>query len=465
MIASLKRHASRVALDKTKFIVSVRVTQVVVSRSANIEDGSILTLCFHKGGKISTSAQILFNAENSDVNPLATHDQLSDTTISINERLDLLVTLYRTRDTRIYQKRTGKLVLRQLQHSSSMAMDAYKAIGTYELQLDELAKLLGSQKTYKQEMVAQLSDLQGCTIHMVITIRAALSSNKSGGKLRVRNSLSALSFGRPESSKGDDFLETRSSGSADSEDSTFSTLGATFYYDDFDQFDSGGADTVVNTHGALGRQSLGNTTISPIKLEKRRRSLEPGATQGDDPSYTNAGFQEEGSFRNLAGPARRRSSGLHLMEVALQEGDYERTTAKSLHKRPAASKSHHEPGAAEYAEDNHQALGNTEPHVTTEVPDFGDGGHAQPARDTVRRSTSNDAQPPPALADPAGATASPTARASAGGRRSSFQDDWAPVLLPSHSKTSSPMSRGSAQHTPYGSPVCPFNTSGFLLTE
>jgi hypothetical protein len=427
---------------------------VVVSPSANIEDGSILTLCFQKGGKISTSAQILFNAENSDVNPLATHDQLTDTTISINERLDLLVTLYRARDTRTYQKRTGKLVLRQLQRSSSMAMDAYKAIGTYELQLDELAKLLGSQKSYKQEMVANLSDLPGCTIHMAITIRAALSSNKNGGKLRVRNSLSALSFGRAESNKDDDFLETRSSGSADSEDSNFSTLGATFYYDDFDQFDSGGADTVINTHGALGRQSLGHTTISPIKLEKRRRSLEPGATQGDDPSDTDDLFQE-GTFRNLAGPARRRSSGLHLMEVALQEGDHERTTAKSLHKRPVASKPHHEPGAAEDAEDNHQALGNTEPHVTAEDPDSGDGdgSHAQPAGDTERRSTSSDMQPPPAPADTVGVTASPTARMSAGGRRGSFQDDWAPVLLPSHRKTSSPMSRSSAQHTPYGSPV------------
>jgi hypothetical protein len=65
-------------------------------------------------------------------------------------------------------------------------MDAYKAIGAYELQLDELAKLPGSLESNGRRLHRFRVPFQIVASAMAITTHAALSSNKSGSKLRVR---------------------------------------------------------------------------------------------------------------------------------------------------------------------------------------------------------------------------------------------------------------------------------------
>jgi hypothetical protein len=129
---------------------------------------------------------------------------------------------------------------------------------------------------------------------MVITIRAAHSSNKRGSNLRVRNSLPVLLFGRAGSSKDDYSLATRSPVPADSDGSKFSTARV-FYYDDFDQFNSGGADTVVNTQEAQSTlyQSVGDSMTRPPNW----RSVDAAWNHTGGRLFdTGAVYREEGSI-------------------------------------------------------------------------------------------------------------------------------------------------------------------------
>jgi hypothetical protein len=103
-------------------------------------------------------------------------------------------------------------------------------------------------------------------------------------------------FGPTGSSRNDYFLETWSPVLVDSYDSNFSTARATICYDDFDQLGRCRHSGQYAGHG--GTPESRSPTISPVKLEKRRRNLEPGPTQVDGPLDTAAAYQQDGPICN-----------------------------------------------------------------------------------------------------------------------------------------------------------------------
>lgn len=423
MIASLKRHASRVTLDRSKFVFSVRVTQIVIDETCEIQPGSILTVSFQKGEKISTAGHIMYDVDHSDGNPLATHGLHQRCTISVDQRLELLVTLFKTRNGD-YQKRTAKIMLRQLQHNASIGVDAFKAVGVYELNLHDLAQALGTQRKHCVEVTADVAGLSGCSLQLAVTVRAAPNSANKASSL---GSMSALSFGRLAGMKteSDELHETRSTGSAESDDSTFSNLGATFYYDDFDQFTAGGMDAVVGLTG---------TTLSLSEGDYKRRTSAGGGSGMD------AVFLDDASLQSLKGPMRRRSSGLHVMELALQGGDQERIGARVMHKR---------------------ITGRSQP-LPPHSPVTSDETQSEAIPNSTVGSPGDDLTAREEPSAPATTTTATTAEDASRRFSTAADGGWTPVLTGRPSNASSPIASrrtsSAPSYSPYGSPVSRYRT-------
>ena len=332
MIKTVKEKAARIGRQKIRCVITVRVSQLVFSNDGVLEPGSILTLCFEKSGRIATSNQILFDPSFDDVNPIVSQKHLKYTTIQVDEKLELAVSLYKNSDTNEYQAKRGKITIRQLQRNTTLGVDAFKVIGSHILLLHEAVERLSSTPSSCIEDTLSMDGLPGSSLQVNISMKI---THKKRGSFQLRKSIATLSKGalsgwgnNPHTGRKDtaglgDEDETGSNASDNSDSSVFSTLGATFYYEDLEEY-GGGREITVTTLGG---------TASPQRLRQHQQAQE----QSEISDYE-AVYSDTNSFSRLQGKLpSRRSSGLHVMEVAMNEASNEHILPlpKPAPKRPS----------------------------------------------------------------------------------------------------------------------------------
>jgi len=172
MISSLdkvKRRASRIGFQPVKFITTIVVHQLVLPVENHIKNNSVLSICFEKGGKISTSDDIVYDLDQTDINLVERGSSNMSMVIELDERLELVSTLYRDPLTGIFQKKQGKIILRQLQTSSVTGMSSFKGIGIYTINLHEVAQSMGYDKMLSKDLEMPLEQLSGASLEATVT--------------------------------------------------------------------------------------------------------------------------------------------------------------------------------------------------------------------------------------------------------------------------------------------------------
>eukprot|EP01038_Epipyxis_sp_PR26KG_P011613 gene11613-15551_t len=170
MLNKAKKLAKRVGCLNNKILFSINVVCLHFPKQSNlISDGALLSVCFERGGKIASTKNKPF----SDDNCTTINDEIL---FSIQEKIELVATLYKDIKTNDYQKKKGKLMLRQLK-KNMFGSDAYAGIGLFSLELDKLAVDLGFEVTMNKTLSLPL-DIQGfkCSLDIIATITLLRSS-------------------------------------------------------------------------------------------------------------------------------------------------------------------------------------------------------------------------------------------------------------------------------------------------
>ncbi len=109
MIGNLKRRASRIGLVNVKAAVNIDLIELIIPNDDCVQDGSILSVCFERGGKISSTGNFIFDKETLDnSNPLQKKIVLKTVALPIYESVTLIATLYKDIKTGLYQEKTGE---------------------------------------------------------------------------------------------------------------------------------------------------------------------------------------------------------------------------------------------------------------------------------------------------------------------------------------------------------------------
>lgn len=335
MIRKVKQRASRVGLQKCQFLFSINITQLIVSNDSQIPPNAVLNICFEKGGKISASNEIVFDMNRNDVNPLNKPGNLKNATIPIDERVELVVTMYKESASGVLQAKRGKLILRQLKRNPGLGMDAFKVIGVHMIDLHSLAQEIGKDRSLSKESILAMEPSIGCSLNAIITTKAIIK--RPSLLFGMRNGIVRKSFTHTgKVGEDSDADETNSVGSIVSDSSVFSTLGATFYYEDLEDY-SGKGDGIVSSQGsATSDLHFG----SPERVYQNRSGKQRNSTSQqlqdnyDYNEYSSEGGESSSSSMGGVKGSRRRRSGLHVMEVAMHGS--ERRPIKPLSRRPSA---------------------------------------------------------------------------------------------------------------------------------
>lgn len=121
MFSSARKAVNRIGLTNHKVLFTIEIKTIMVP--SILSKNAIMSICFERGGKISSSKnhQILASQEN--------------VTINVNETLQLMATLYREKNGR-FQKKQGKIVLRELVQSK-LGGSTYQGLGLCTINLNE----------------------------------------------------------------------------------------------------------------------------------------------------------------------------------------------------------------------------------------------------------------------------------------------------------------------------------------
>ena len=98
----------------------------------------MISVCFERGGKISSSKDRSFIADNL----LLSHSSSSAKVFPVNETLNLVVSLYKDPKDGTFQDKKGKLILRH-RKSNLLGGYTYAVLGGIDLKLNEIANELG----------------------------------------------------------------------------------------------------------------------------------------------------------------------------------------------------------------------------------------------------------------------------------------------------------------------------------
>ncbi len=87
MIGTLKRRASRIGLITCKILVSIEVIELLLPNDECIQDHAMLSICFERGGKISSTTNKIFNRESLNLshNPMQKKVILKSVVVSVNK--------------------------------------------------------------------------------------------------------------------------------------------------------------------------------------------------------------------------------------------------------------------------------------------------------------------------------------------------------------------------------------------
>lgn len=131
-------------------IVHVLVSQIIFPDNVGtvIENGSFLSVSLVRGGKISTSKDKFFDLRQQDP---GSNNRLI---MPVNETIELVATLYQDNKTKAFQKKKGKLILREKKQGKGGAA-LKRRLGVHTLDLDEVARQMTEvgEQTHVAEML------------------------------------------------------------------------------------------------------------------------------------------------------------------------------------------------------------------------------------------------------------------------------------------------------------------------
>ena len=163
--ANIKLH--RLGAESIKCVFTIDVKRVILGGDTFYDyDGNTLSVCFERGGKLASSKDKIFNSERNTSHVL-----------NVDEKLSLVVTLYKDKDNGEFQEKKGKLILRQLKKNKNAILshlNGYKGIGTVKLALHELIHtLISGSKDY----TLPLENKPDITIQAKLSVKLISSNN------------------------------------------------------------------------------------------------------------------------------------------------------------------------------------------------------------------------------------------------------------------------------------------------
>ena len=107
MFNKTKKLLKRVECDAFKILFSISVKELKMPLNNAIKDGTILSVCFERGGKISTTKSKPITKASCTVDKTSSY-------FKFDEKVELVATMYRDKKFGKYQRKRAKLILRQL---------------------------------------------------------------------------------------------------------------------------------------------------------------------------------------------------------------------------------------------------------------------------------------------------------------------------------------------------------------
>lgn len=280
MLNEVKRRASRIGFHKVKFITSIHITELILPVQNPVPNDTKLSICFEKGGKISTSRDICYDLEKNASNLIEKDkdSNIMSMAFNLNEYVELITTLYRDPSTGIYQDKQGKVILRQLENYHGLTGHAnyFKGIGVYIINLSEIAQCMGHEKYMTKDIKMPMKELDGCYLNGMI-----------------RNTIIFT--------ESNNFDDNGSIQSLASDCSHSSTIGASFYYEDIENYVC--EDSIADFQSITPLTNRTNRTITPRII-----------------TTTHSDYQ------------RRYGSGMHLAEIACERKNI---MSPLTHRRPS----------------------------------------------------------------------------------------------------------------------------------
>jgi hypothetical protein len=127
MLTKAKKKMLRVGTEPVKVLFTVVVDYVQLKDVTSVESGTMLSVCFERGGKISATKDKEFVYQYNH----------GPKTFVVNETLSLIATLYKEKSGR-YQEKSGKIIFRKVK-KSRVGSGGYYGLGQRILPLHVLA--------------------------------------------------------------------------------------------------------------------------------------------------------------------------------------------------------------------------------------------------------------------------------------------------------------------------------------
>eukprot|EP01031_Cornospumella_fuschlensis_P023137 gene23137-28120_t len=145
----LKRRASRklMGMEAMKFLVTVDLHELQVTEAPNpnspLSVGTLFSISLEKGTKISSSVKRELKFDDINVNPISRREKSSSqfpTAIMLNERLQMVITLYRNKNSP-YQAKSANIRVKTARYDENSGLDVWVGVAHKELPLHPYAPL------------------------------------------------------------------------------------------------------------------------------------------------------------------------------------------------------------------------------------------------------------------------------------------------------------------------------------
>ncbi|RYG96641.1 hypothetical protein EON65_54105, partial [archaeon] len=186
----LKRRASRklMGMEAMKFLVTVDLHELQVTEAPNhnspLTVGTLFSISLEKGSKIASSSKREFKYDEINVNPISKREKSSSqfpTAITLNERLQMVITLYRNKNAP-YQSKSAYIRLKTARYDENSGFDVWGGVGVRELPLHPYAPLSDdSIATQGSDLALAFDKLTHVTLKVTIAMVPLVSEEGGGG--------------------------------------------------------------------------------------------------------------------------------------------------------------------------------------------------------------------------------------------------------------------------------------------
>jgi hypothetical protein len=160
MLALAKKHVDRAGHRPVQVRCVLAVNSVCFPTNCTVQDQSILSICFTKGVRSCSTNNFVYNRSQSS----------GDTEVSVQERLEMSVILYKDLRSRQFQAKSSKLVLRQLCKQGVLSKYSFKAIGRCNLELNEIANGMDYGSVRQRNGKVIFENMNGVTVKFSISL-------------------------------------------------------------------------------------------------------------------------------------------------------------------------------------------------------------------------------------------------------------------------------------------------------